>query len=190
MLIPVTKMTNTGPFLWNEASKIQFFTDFCTLSVRQGVDLHWFFEIFILAFISNWNKNSVINSLKFFFSAHWNFSSVISLNWKKISVRTEKKNQYKLTELFFSAHWNFFSVLMEISKNQWRSTGGEAVEYSGCYFFENWFMKLIIHNLLKPLGTITQQNYWSFYSSELIYFAFFTMRHPVLTWKTDIYCLD
>ena len=40
-------------------------------------------------------------------------------------------------------------------------------------------MKLKIYNLLKPLGTIIQQNYWSFYTSELIYFAFFTMRHPV-----------
>ena len=47
-------------------------------------------------------------------------------------------------------------------------------------FFENWFTKLKIYNLLKPLGTITQQNYWSFYSSELIYFAFFTLRHPVV----------
>ena len=55
----------------------------------------------------------------------------------------------------------------------------EAVEDSRCYFFEDWFMKLKIYNLLKPLGTITQQNYWSFYPSELIYFAFFTMRHPV-----------
>ena len=25
---------------------------------------------------------------------------------------------------FFSSNWNFFSVLMDISKNQWRSTGG------------------------------------------------------------------
>ena len=56
----------------------------------------------------------------------------------------------------------------------------EAVEDSRCYFFENWFMKLKIYNLLKPLGTITQQNYWSFYPSELIYFAFFTMRHTVV----------
>ena len=55
----------------------------------------------------------------------------------------------------------------------------EAVEDSRCYFFEDWFMKLKIYNLLKPLGTITQQNYWSFYPSELIYFALFTMRHPV-----------
>ena len=59
----------------------------------------------------------------------------------------------------------------------------EAVEDSRCYFFEDWFMKLKIYNLLKPLGTITQQNYWSFYPSELIYFAFFTMRHPV-TYKS------
>ena len=55
----------------------------------------------------------------------------------------------------------------------------EAVEDSWCYFFENWFMKLKIYDLLKPLGTITQQNYWSFYPSDLIYFIFFTMRHPV-----------
>ena len=26
-IIPDTKMTNTGPFLWNGSSKIQFFTD-------------------------------------------------------------------------------------------------------------------------------------------------------------------
>ena len=42
----------------------------------------------------------------------------------------------------------------------------EAAEDSRCYFFENWFMKLKIYYLLKPLGTITQQNYWSFYPSE------------------------
>ena len=55
----------------------------------------------------------------------------------------------------------------------------EAIEDSWCYFFENWFMKLKIYNLLKPLGTIIQQNCWSFCPSELIYFAFFSMRHPV-----------
>ena len=40
-------------------------------------------------------------------------------------------------------------------------------------------MKLKFPDLLKPLGNIIQQNYWSFYPSELIYFALFTMRHPV-----------
>jgi hypothetical protein len=29
----------------------------------------------------------------------------------------------------------------------------EAVEASGCYFFENWLMKLKCPNLLKPIGT-------------------------------------
>jgi hypothetical protein len=29
--------------------------------VSPPVDLHWFFEISISAFISNWDKNSVIN---------------------------------------------------------------------------------------------------------------------------------
>ena len=33
-MIPGTKMTNTGPFLWNGSSKIQLFTDFSTFSVR------------------------------------------------------------------------------------------------------------------------------------------------------------
>ena len=32
-IIPVTKMTNTGPFLGNGPSKIQFFTDISTISV-------------------------------------------------------------------------------------------------------------------------------------------------------------
>ena len=40
-------------------------------------------------------------------------------------------------------------------------------------------MKLKFPNLLKPLGNIIQQNDWSSYPSELIYFALFTMRHPV-----------
>ena len=38
--IPGTKMTNTGPFLWNRSSKIQFFTDiwylFCWRLLRSG----------------------------------------------------------------------------------------------------------------------------------------------------------
>jgi hypothetical protein len=48
------------------------------------------------------------------------------LNWKKISVSTEKKFQLVY-------NWNFFSVLMDISKNQWRSTGGERniVDFTG-----------------------------------------------------------
>jgi hypothetical protein len=62
----------------------------------------------------------------------------------------------------------------------------EAGEDSWCYFFENWFMKLKIYDLLKPIGTITQQNYWSFDPSELIYFAFFTMRDPVWILKMEI----
>ena len=33
-MIPGTKMTNTGPFLWNGSSKTQIFTDFRTFSVR------------------------------------------------------------------------------------------------------------------------------------------------------------
>ena len=62
----------------------------------------------------------------------------------------------------------------------------EAVEASRCHFFENWLMKHKFPNLLKPLGTIIQQNYWSFYPSDLIYFAIFTMRHPVARFSNRV----
>ena len=59
----------------------------------------------------------------------------------------------------------------------------EAVEASLCYFFENWFMKLKCPHLLKPLGTIFQQNYWFFYPSEPFIFVHFNMIHPVCAVK-------
>ena len=40
-------------------------------------------------------------------------------------------------------------------------------------------MKLKFPYLLKPLGTIIQQNYWSFYPSEPFSFVHFNMIHPV-----------
>ena len=55
----------------------------------------------------------------------------------------------------------------------------EAVETSQCYFLINWVKKLKCPQLLKPLGTIIQQNYWSFYLSETIQKARFNVRHPV-----------
>ena len=45
-------------------------------------------------------------------------------------MRTKKKFQYKQTECFFQFSLKLFSVLMDISKSQWRSTGGE-IEKSG-----------------------------------------------------------
>ena len=72
-------------------------------------------------FSYNWKKNSV--------SLYWNVFSVLTeilfqfytYNWKKISVITEKKYSWFITE-FLSK----FEIIaeMEISKNQWRSTGG------------------------------------------------------------------
>ena len=44
----------------------------------------------------------------------------------------------------------------------------EALEASRCHFFENWLMKHKFPNLLKPLGTINQKKYWSFFLSEPI----------------------
>ena len=56
----------------------------------------------------------------------------------------------------------------------------EAVEASGCYFFQNWLMKLKIPNYLKPLDTIIQENYQLFYPSEPFRITRFKMRHPVI----------
>ena len=55
----------------------------------------------------------------------------------------------------------------------------EAVEASLCQFFENWWLKLKCPNLLKPLGSVIQQNNWSFYPSEPFSFVHFNMIHPV-----------
>ena len=44
---------------------------------------------------------------------------------------------------------------------------------------DSWNSKFIT-SWSHYLGTIIQQNYWSFYPSELIYLIFFTMRHPVI----------
>ena len=56
----------------------------------------------------------------------------------------------------------------------------EAVEASPCYFFQNWLIKLKCPILLKPLDTITQENYQSFYPSEPFRITRFKMRHPVI----------
>ena len=55
----------------------------------------------------------------------------------------------------------------------------EAVEASLCYFFENWGIKLKFQNILKPLGTMIQQTYWSFYPSKPSFFIHFNMINPV-----------
>jgi hypothetical protein len=61
----------------------------------------------------------------------------------------------------------------------------KAVEASRCYFFENWLLKIKFPNLLKPLGTIIQQKYWSFYPSEPFSFVHFNMIHlqRIRRWK-------
>ena len=47
-------------------------------------------------------------------------------------------------------------------------------------FFQNWLMKLKGPSLLKPLDTIIQENYQTFYPSEPFRITRFQMRHPVL----------
>ena len=96
LIIPGTKMTNTGPFLWNGSSKLHFFT------------------------------------------------------------------------------------------NIWYLHALEAAEACQCYFFENRFIKLKCPTLLKPLVTVIQQNYWSFYHSEPFTFNRYAMRHPVQQTKIAV----
>ena len=55
----------------------------------------------------------------------------------------------------------------------------EAVEASQCHFFQNWLMKHKSAILLKPQGTIIQENYLVFYPSEPFRILHFNMRHPV-----------
>ena len=55
----------------------------------------------------------------------------------------------------------------------------EAVEANRCYFFLNGVKKLKCPPLLKPLGTIFQHNYWSFYTSEPFTLGHFNVRYPV-----------
>ena len=49
-----TKMTNTGPFLWNEPSKIQFFTDISTISVGGC----WGQPMSLFLQTGEWNSNA------------------------------------------------------------------------------------------------------------------------------------
>ena len=48
-------------------------------------------------------------------------------------------------------------------------------------FFRTSFKKLKCPHLLKPLGTIIQQNYWSFYPPEPFSFVHFNMIQPVVS---------
>ena len=64
----------------------------------------------------------------------------------------------------------------------------EAVEASRWHFFENWLMKLKFPHLLKPLGTIIQQNHGFFYPPGPFSYDHFNVIHPV-QWnkcKTDL----
>ena len=74
----------------------------------------------------------------------------------------------------------FFVRIMKYQVEFWQPFMLEAVEASRWYFFENWLMKLKFPHLLKPLGTIIQQNYWFFYPSEPFSYDHFNMIHPVV----------
>ena len=105
---------------------------------------------------------------KIFFSKHQNKaefknlddSKVLSSDFPFCGMDHQKSNFLLILALFLS----------------------EAVETSRCYFFENWWMKLKCPLLLKPLATIVQENFQSFYPSEPFRIIHFTMRHPVINY--------
>ena len=66
----------------------------------------------------------------------------------------------------------------------------EAVEASWYSFFKDRLKKLKCPHLLNKLGTLIQENYWSFYPSEPFTLARFNMRHPVCTHKLFVYVID
>jgi hypothetical protein len=75
----------------------------------------------------------------------------------------------------------FFVRIMKYQVEFWHLSSWRLLRPASlCQFFENWWMKLKCPNLFKPLGTIIQQNYWSFYPSEPFSFVHFNMIHPVL----------
>ena len=90
--------------------------------LKPPVDLHWFFEISISAFFSNWDKNSV-SLYWFFFSSHWNFFSVQTLyNWIFIPVWNECWNGYfkKPVEINRGIEcWEKIVKLLKIWKSSW-----------------------------------------------------------------------
>ena len=92
------------------------------------VDLHWFFEISISAFISNWDnwkKNSL--ELNFFFSSNGYFKKPVEINRdslvnKKIlllTLTTTAKPRLLCTAVSYmkrksvSLYWNFISVITD-----------------------------------------------------------------------------
>ena len=62
-------------------------------------------------------------------------------------------------------------------------------DFSWCYFFENWLMKLKCPNLLKPLCTIFLKNNLSSYPSGPFSYVHFPMIHPVHSLFKRVSCL-
>ena len=98
--------------------------------------------------------------------------------WSKVNITPVEKDQQFYWFMASSGFRRFGNH--EISCWILAPFLSEAVEVSECNFFENWLMKHKSPNLLKPLGTIIQQNYWSFYPSEPFSF---NMIHPVWSRK-------
>ena len=74
--------------------------------------------------------------------------------------------------------WNRSSKI-KFFTNIWYSFCRRLLRPADVIFLKTGWWNTNPH-LLKPLGTINQKNYWSFYPSELIYFALFNVRHPVV----------
>ena len=73
LILSGTKMTNTGPFLWNESSKIQFFTDIWYLLCRRLLRPAYVTRSIKLIFINN--KELIPKNNHFFLIHHYSLGT-------------------------------------------------------------------------------------------------------------------
>ena len=110
LIIPGTKMTNTGPFLWNGSSKIILFTDFSTFSVGGcwGQPMLLFWKLIHKTQMSNppeaasyrINPTKLLNLLPlraiFFYSFHYETPCIcddhaVSTIYRLVSLHNQKR---------------------------------------------------------------------------------------------------
>ena len=81
-------------------------------------------------------------------------------------------------------YWSLFVeriIKNPIFTNIWYFSDGGCWGRPMLLFCQWWDETHLCPNLLKLLGTLTQENYWSFYPSEPFRIPSFNMRHPVLS---------
>jgi hypothetical protein len=134
-------------------------------------------------------SGSVIILLKWGSRGHWGHWGCWGCrgHWgckgsKALKITSDDYNVIQVHEFsFILMFWKqiFFVRIMKYQVEFWHLLSWRLLRPDYVTFFENWWMKVKCPNLLKPLGTMIQQNYWSCYPSEPFSFVHFNMIHPV-----------